>query len=349
MALKSAAVALRGVAFVFVLVIAHAAVAQETDPLPSWNDGAVKTALIDFVTRVTDKSGPGYVAPEERVATFDNDGTLWVEQPIYTEMVFIEDEARRMSAKHPEWKKEPGMSAVLDRDRDRLLKLGQTGFAKFMGSLLGTTLSGTSSDAFNAVVKEWAGSAVDPHFGQLYINCTYLPQIELMDYLRANAFKVFIVSGGDIAFMRAWSDEVYGVAPPNVVGSNIASFFSYEDGTGEMILRPTPGFIDDGPGKAEGIYHHIGQRPILAFGNSGGDQQMLEYAKSGNGERMALILYHDDAEREYAYGPAGGLPNNGVGVFPQSLMDQAKASGWQVVSMKHDWKRVFAFDESKTQ
>jgi phosphoserine phosphatase len=342
---KSVLAALRGVALAFLIAVAQTAVAQEVDPLSSWNEGSVKAALVDFVARVTDETGPGYVAPEERIATFDNDGTLWVEQPMYTQIVFLEEEAERLWAMHPEWKNDPGMKALLDRNRQHLIDLGENGFADFQAALQATTDAGRSHDELLTTAKAWTSSAVHPRFGHLYIDCTYLPQIELMDYLRANDFKVFIVSGGDITFIRSWAEGVYGVAPPNVVGSSIDTSFSFKDHKGEVIREPKVDFVTDGAGKAEGIDLHIGQRPILAFGNSGGDKQMLEYAKSGNGERMALILYHDDAEREYAYGPAGGLPNTGVGVFPQDLMDQAKSSGWYVVSMKSDWKRIFSFEE----
>ena len=345
MPLRSAAAVLRGVvAFVFILAAAQAAAAQK-DPLPSWNDTAVKTAIMDFVARVTDKNGPGYVPPEERIATFDHDGTLWVEQPMYTQMVFIEDQAERLSAKHPEWKSRPEMKALLDRDRQRLIDLGSGGFTSFMAGLLGFTLAGMSGDEFDALVEQWTSSATHPRFKQLYIDCTYVPQIELMNYLRANDFKVFIVSSGDIAFSRSWSDKAYGVAPPRIVGLTVVMSFALDNGTAKILRQPTAGFVEDGVVKPEGIYLHIGQRPIFAFGNAGDDRQMLEYTRSGSGERMALILHHDDAEREYAYGPAGGLPNTGVGVFPQDLMDEARTSGWHVVSMKNDWKRIFSFEE----
>ncbi|WP_421724335.1 HAD family hydrolase [Bauldia sp.] len=318
--------------------------AQEVDPLPSWNDGPVKTSIIEFVARVTDEAGPGFVRPEERIATFDNDGTLWVEQPIYTQLVFMEDEAKRLSAAHPEWQDNSDIKALMDGNFQHVLGLGPAGFA----DLLATTHAGETAEEFDARVNDWIDSAIHPRFNQLYLDLVYLPQIELMDYLRDNDFKVFIVSAGSIAFMRAWADETYGVAPPNVVGTNIETSFSFSQDYGEIVRESKAGFVTDAAGKAEGIDLHIGQRPIFAFGNSGGDKEMLEYTRSGSGDRMALIVYHDDAEREYAYGPAGGLPNTGIGVFTQALMDQAKSDGWHVVSMKEDWKRIFAFEEAES-
>lgn len=323
------------------LTVGHAA-AQQADPLPSWNDGPVKTALMEFVATVTEVGGAGFVPPEERIATFDNDGTLWVEQPIYTQVVFMIEEAKRLSAQHPEWQDNPKLAPLLNDSHENLLKITEEGFAE----LLAVTHSGITGEAFDEQVSKWIDTAVHPRFDQLYLDLTYLPQVELMTYLRQNDFKVFIVSGGGIAFIRAWADGAYGIAPPDVVGSNLDTTFSYEDGKGTIVRDSKVDFVTDGPGKAEGIYLHIGQRPILAFGNSGGDKEMLEYTKSGDGERMALIVYHDDAEREYAYGPAGGLPDTGVGVFDQALMDQAESRGWHVVSMKDDWKQIFAFEET---
>jgi len=303
----------------------------QPDPLPSWNDGASKKAIVDFVARVTTR-GADFVAPAGRIATFDNDGTLWAEQPIYFQLAFALDEIRRLAPQHPEWKNKQPYKAVLAGDLKTVMASGQKGLAGIMA----VTHSGMTTGDFEKTVSDWLATARHPRFKRRYDELVYQPQLELLDYLRANGFKVFIVSGGGVEFMRVFADKVYGVPPEQVVGSSgVVKFVMASDGKPELIKEPKVEFVDDGPGKPVGINRFIGRRPIFAFGNSDGDQQMLEYTAAGSGARFAALLHHTDAEREWAYDR-----QSHIGKLDKAL-DEATAKGWTVVDMKADWKQVF--------
>ncbi|QEG33491.1 HAD family hydrolase [Bythopirellula goksoeyrii] len=314
---------------------------QAQDPLPSWNDGPAKQAILKFVETTTTQGSPDFVPPEDRIATFDNDGTLWVEQPLYTQLTFALDRVKALAPEHPEWKEEQPYKAIIDGDLKELIAGGKHALA----AIIATTHAGMTSSDFEKITTDWITTAKHPRFHQLYTDCVYVPQLELLTYLREKGFKTFIVSGGGIEFMRPWTQRVYGIAPPQVVGSSIVTEFQMKDGMPVLMRLPKLNFVDDKAGKPVGIGQHIGQRPILAFGNSSGDKEMLQYATGGDGARLGLLVYHNDPEREYAYGPAGGLPDSKIGTFPQDLMDEAKQNGWIVVGMKNDWKRIFSFDE----
>ncbi len=307
------------------------------DPLPSWNNGPAKQAVISFVKETTDKSSPKYVEPKDRIATFDQDGTLWTEQPLYSQAMFALDRLAKMAPQHPEWKEADPFKSILSGDREAMSKFTESDWMK----IIGVTHAGMSSEAFQALVKEWISTAKAPRFNRLYTDLVYQPMLEVMRYLRENGFRTYIVTGGGLEFVRVYSEQVYGVPPEQVVGSSIVT--TYQDDGGKPVLMRDPKvfFIDDGPGKAVGINLFIGKRPQAAFGNSGGDQQMLEWTQAGDGARLMMLVYHDDAAREYPYGPAGGLPDTHVGTFPDALMAEAKKSGWIVMSMKNDWKTIF--------
>ena len=327
-------------AFLAIGLVGSAAIgaqAADPDPLPSWNEGPTKQAILDFVARVTKEGGPDYVAPPERIASFDNDGTLWVEQPIYTQFAFAIDRVKAMSNKHPEWKTQEPFKSVLDGDLKGLAASGEKG----MVEIVAATHSGMTTADFNKEVKEWLAVAKHPRFKMLYTDLVYQPMIELLDYLRANDFKTFIVSGGGVEFMRAFADKTYGIPPEQVIGSSGVTQFQMWDSSPVLIKMPKVFFVDDGPGKAEGIDRIIGRRPIFAFGNSNGDKQMLEWTAAGDGQRFMGLVYHTDPEREYAYGPADGLPDSKVGTFSQALMDEATGKGWTIANMKNDWKTIF--------
>jgi len=311
--------------------------ADPADPLPSWNDSPTKTSIIDFVTKVTKEGGPDYVAPAERIATFDNDGTLWVEQPIYTQFAFAIDRVKAMANKHPEWKTQEPFKSVLNDDLKGLAASGEKG----MVEIVAATHSGMSTTDFNKEVRDWFAVAKHPRFKVLYTDLVYQPMIELLDYLRANGFKTFIVSGGGVEFMRTFADKTYGIPPEQVIGSAGVTKFEMWDASPVLIKMPKVLFVDDGPGKPEGIDHFIGRRPIFAFGNSDGDKEMLEWTAAGDGVRFMGLVLHTDPEREYAYGPADGLPDSKVGTFSQALMDEAKGKGWTIANMKKDWKTIF--------
>jgi phosphoglycolate phosphatase-like HAD superfamily hydrolase len=310
-------------------------------PLPSWNDGPTRQAIVDFVNKVTNESGDGYVAPEDRIATFDNDGTLWVEHPMYTQLSFALDRVKALAPQHPEWKTTQPFKAVLDGDMKTLAASGEKGILQ----LVMATHAGMSTEEFEAEVRAWFATAKHPRFKRPYTQLTYQPMVELLEYLRANGFKTFIVSGGGIEFMRPITQAAYGVPPEQVVGSSIKTKYEMKDGKPALMRQPEINFIDDKTGKPVGINMYIGRRPIAAFGNSDGDLQMLQWTAAGDGARLMGIVFHDDAEREYAYGPANGLPDSPFGTFSQSTMDAAKEGGWQVISMKNDWRRIFAFDD----
>ena len=331
---------IRLIAFTMLATLALALSAQAADPLPSWNDGPAKQAIVEFVSATTDKSSPKYVEPEDRIATFDQDGTTWVSHPLYTQAVFALDRVRELAHKHPEWKNKEPFKAVIAGDREAIAKFSESDWEVIVAA----THAGMTNEAFQEIVKQWLATAKHPRFKRPYTELVYQPMIEVMDYLRANGFKTYIVTGGGQEFVRVYSKRVYGIPPEQVVGSSILTKYEYRDGKPVLMREPKVFFVDDHAGKAIGINLFIGKRPYAAFGNSGGDREMLEWTTAGEGARLAMLVLHDDAEREYAYGPAGGLPDTKVGTFSQALMDEAKKSGWIVISMKNDWKRVFAFE-----
>lgn len=310
------------------------------DPLPSWNDGSLKAAILDYVARVTTPGSPDFVPKPQRIATFDNDGTLWVEQPLYTQFVFVVDRVKAVSNQHPDWKKKEPYKSALDGNTKKLLGYGEKGLMV----LLTATHSGMTTVEFNDIVSAWLKMAKHPRFDRLYTDLTYAPMIELLEYLRANGFTTFIVSGGGTAFMRAYTEQCYGIPPWQVVGSSGETEFRYWDSSPTLVKLPELLFFDDGPGKAEGINHYIGRQPIFAFGNSTGDKEMLEWTANCKGLCFMGLVHHDDAKREYDYGP-----NSDVGHFPVELMEYALANGWNVVSMKNDWNRIFSWGKPETE
>jgi phosphoglycolate phosphatase-like HAD superfamily hydrolase len=309
------------------------------DPLPSWNDGPAKKAILDFVHATVNQSSPTFVAPEQRIATFDQDGTLWVEHPMYTQVVYCLERVPVVVKAKPELANVEPFKTVLSGSRDAIAKLTMDDLFK----ILGATLSGMDVDQFQAEVKEWLDHARDPRWKRPYTELTYLPMTEALNYMRANGYRTYIVTGGGQDFVRVYSDKTYGIPPEQVVGTAGGTSYGYHK-SGKPFLTKEPKLLlnDNNAGKPEGIHLMIGRRPFAAFGNSTGDRQMLEYTKAGDGDRLAMLLLHDDDKREYAYGPATGLPDTKVGTFTQALYDEAKAKGWIVISMKNDWKRVLA-------
>ena len=302
------------------------------DPLPSWNDTATKARIIDFVRAVSDPDDPAFVEPEERVATFDNDGTLWVEQPVYAEMAFALHRVKDLAKVHPEWKTQQPFKAVIEGDRDALVASGNRGLIEIVVA----SHTGMSATLFDTIVTEWVRDARHPKFEKPYTELAYQPQLELLRYLEANGFETFIVSGGSVEFMRTYTEQTYGIPPERVVGSSIETRYEVQGGKPSLLRLPQISFIDDKGGKPVGIHKHVGRRPILAFGNSDGDLEMLQWTTLGSGgARLGLLLHHDDAEREYAYDR-----ESSVGTLDRAL-DAASTSGWVVVSMKNDWKTVF--------
>jgi hypothetical protein len=313
--------------------VAHTVFAQ-TDPLPSWNEGPVKKSLADFVSRVTTEGGPDFVPPAQRIATFDNDGTLWTEQPIYFQGAFAFDRVKAIAPQNPAWKTQQPFKAVLENDMKTVSASGEKGLA----SIAVATHAGMPVEEFTKTVLDWIDTARHPRFNRPYTDLVYQPMLELLTYLRVNGFKTFIVSGGGIEFMRPWTEKVYGIPPEQVVGSSgIVKFQISADGKPVLMKEAKVEFIDDGPGKPIGINRFIGRRPILAVGNSDGDLQMLQYTMGGTGPRLAIYVHHDDAEREYAYDR-----NSHIGKLSKGL-DEARAKAWPVISMKRDWKTIFPF------
>ena len=311
------------------------------DPLPSWNDTAPKQAIIAFVEKVTKPGSPDSVPVPERIAVFDNDGTLWCEQPVPVQLYFALDRVKALAPQHPEWKNREPFASLLKGD----MKTALAGGDHAVLELFMATHTGMTTVEFEQIVKDWIATAKHPKTGKLYTEMVYQPMLEVLAYLRANGFKNFIVSGGGIEFMRPWAEKIYGIPPEQVVGSSIKTQFELRDGKPVLVRLPELNFNDDKGGKPVGINQHIGRRPIAAFGNSVGDQQMLEYAQGGSGARFMLLVLHDDAAREYAYGPARGLPDVKLGAFPPALDEHAKKDRWTVVSMKDDWTKVFAFEQ----
>ncbi|MSP76245.1 MAG: haloacid dehalogenase-like hydrolase [Rhodospirillaceae bacterium] len=310
----------------------------QSDPLPSWNDGVAKKSIVAFVEKITTAGSPDFVPVEQRIATFDNDGTLWCEQPVPVQLYFALDRVKALASQHPEWKTKEPFASLLKGDLTTALAGGDHAILElFMATHTGMTVV-----EFEQIVKDWIASAKHPKTGKLFTDMTYQPMVELLGYLRANGFKNFIVSGGGIEFMRPWTEKIYGIPPEQVVGSSVKTKFEMRDGKPVLMRLPELNFNDDKGDKPVGINQHIGRRPIAAFGNSNGDKEMLEYTQGGGGARFMLLVLHDDAAREYAYGPALGLPDVKLGAFTQGLYEQAKKEGWTVVSMKDDWKQIFA-------
>jgi phosphoglycolate phosphatase-like HAD superfamily hydrolase len=319
----------------FVPLAAMAQTSTVGDPLPSWNEGAAKKSITDFVSRVTTSGGADYVAPEQRVATFDNDGTLWAEQPMYFQLAFIVDRVRILAPQHPEWKTAQPFKAILENDLAALSPTDEKG----MVELVAATHSGMTTDEFTKIVTNWIATARHPRFKRPYTELIYQPMVELLSYLRANGFKTFIVSGGGIEFMRPWVEKAYGIPPEQVVGSSgITKFLIGTDGKPELMKEPGIEFVNDGPGKPVGINRFIGRRPLFAFGNSDGDLEMLQWTAASGGARFMGLVHHTDAEREFAYDRKSSF-----GRLDKAL-DEASAKGWCVVDMKTDWRRVFPFE-----
>ncbi len=309
--------------------------AAQTDPLPSWNDGAAKTAILTFVARVTTQGDANFVPVEQRIATFDNDGTLWSEQPIYFQVAFVVDRIRTLANAHPEWKDQEPYRSVLTDDRPGLAALGEAGLL----DLVAATHAGMTSDEFAAIVSDWIATARHPRFNRPYTDLVYQPMLELLAYLRAQGFKTFIVSGGGVEFMRPWVEKAYGIPPEQVIGSSGKSSYRLNGDKPVIEKLPQIEFVDDGPGKPVGINRFIGRRPVFAAGNSDGDRQMLQWTTLNTGARFALVVHHTDGEREWSYdrtSPVGRL---------DKVLDEAPDRGWVVVDMKKDWKVVYPFQK----
>ncbi|MFZ2069637.1 MAG: HAD family hydrolase [Xanthobacteraceae bacterium] len=315
-------------------ISASAQTAATSGPLSSWNDGAAKKAITECVSRVTRQGGPDFVPPDERIATFDNDGTLWVEHPMYTQLAFILDRVKALAPMHPEWQNTQPFKAVLAGDMKSLGAAGEHGMAE----LAMATHAGMTTEEFQKIVTDWFATARHTRWKRPYTELSYQPMIELLAYLRANGFKTYIVSGGGVEFMRPWTERVYGVPPEQVVGSSIKTKFQMRDGQPELFRLAEVNFIDDGPGKPVGINEFVGRRPIAAFGNSDGDLQMLQWTTMAGGARLGVLVHHTDAKREYAYDR-----NTSFGRLDKAL-DAAALNHWVVVDMKNDWKRIFAFE-----
>jgi len=316
------------------LAICASVYAQTTDPLPSWNDGSVKQSILSFVRGTTDMSDRRFVPPGERIAVFDNDGTLWVEQPMYTQLAFALDRVKALAPSHPDWRTEMPFSAVLKDD----VKAFEASGDKGLEQVIFATHTGMTPDEFTKHVNEWIAGARHPRFKRPYTDLVYQPMVELLAYLRAHGFKTYIVTGGTVEFVRAWSDRVYGIPPDEVVGTTFVTKYSVANAHPTLTREPEVDFVDDGPGKPEAIQKFIGRRPIFAVGNSDGDQQMLEWTAGRSGARFVALVHHTDAEREYAYDRLSH-----VGRLDKAL-DEATRGNWAVVDMKRDWARIFAFE-----
>jgi hypothetical protein len=320
---------------VLVFWLAIASLATAADPLPSWNEGKAKQSIFDFVQRVTAPESKDFVPEPERVAVFDNDGTLWVEQPMYPQLFFALDRVKELAPQHPEWKEKEPFASLLRGDVKTALKGGH----KAILEIIMATHAGMTTNDFEQIVRDWLATARQPKNTRPYTECVYQPMLELLMYLRAKGFKTWIVSGGGIEFMRPWTEPVYGIPPEQVVGSSIKTKYEVRDGEPVLMRLPEVNFIDDKAGKPVGINQHIGRRPIAAFGNSDGDFEMLQWTTTGSGRRFGLIVHHDDAKREYAYDR-----ESSIGKLNRGL-DEAPKRGWVVVSMKRDWKFIFPFEK----
>jgi phosphoserine phosphatase len=309
----------------------------KVDPLPSWNDGLVKNSILQFVARVTKAGATDFVPPAERIAVFDNDGTLWAEQPMYFQFLFVLDRIKSLAPQHPDWQNKEPFASVLKGDVKKALAGGEHALMEMMMA----THAGMTTDEFEKIVTDWVTTAKHPKTGRLYTEMIYQPMLELLAYLRANGFKTYIVSGGGVEFIRPWAQKVYGIPPEQVIGSSIKTRFELRDGKPILVRLPEINFVDDGPGKPVGLHLHIGRQPIAAFGNSDGDLQMLQWTAAGSGPRFCLYVHHTDTEREWAYDR-----ESHIGKLDKGL-DEAKAKGWTVVNMKNDWKQIFSFDSAR--
>jgi hypothetical protein len=330
------------ISILFCLTLIAHSLAQAQDPLPAWNDGPAKQAIVNFVKVTTDPASPNFVPPGLRIATFDQDGTTWVEHPMYTQFIFAFERVADLAPQHPEWKTTQPFQAVLTGDKAAMAKFTM----KDLATIMVATHTGMTVDQFQDIVKDWLAKARDKRWDRPYTDLTYQPMLEAMQYLRGNGYKTYIVTGGGQDFVRVYGEQVYGIPPEQVIGSALEMQYTYnKEGQGILMRPPKMLLNDDFSGKPEDIYLFIGRHSKAAFGNSTGDQQMLEYTQAGGGAPLMMIVLHDDAQREYAYGPAQGLPDTKVGTFTQALYDEAKSKGWFVISMKNDWKRVFAFEK----
>ena len=323
-------------ALLFALAFLIAASAQASDPLPSWNDGEARQSIVTFVKKVTIPDSPDYVQPAERIATFDNDGTLWAEQPMYFQLFFALERVKALASMHPEWKTREPFSSLLQGNVKQALAGGE----KAILGIVMETHAGMTTEEFRQIVRDWIATARHPKTGKLFTEMVYQPMLELLAYLRANGFKTFIVSGGGIEFMRPWTEKIYGIPPEQVIGSSIKTKFELREGKPVLIRLPEVDFIDDKAGKPLAIDKFIGRRPIAAFGNSDGDLQMLQWTTAGEGLRFGLIVHHTDAEREWAYDR-----KSSIGRLDKAL-DEANKCGWTVVDIKKDWKVIYPFEKS---
>ena len=319
----------------FALAFGSMAAAQTADPLPSWNDGNAKLSIIAFVAKVTKEGSPDYVPPAERIATFDNDGTLWAEQPMYFQLIFALDRVKALAPQHPEWKDNEPFASLLKGDVKTALAGGEHSILEIVMA----THAGMTTEEFDKDVKNWLATAKHPTTKRPYTEMVYQPMLEVLAYLRANGFKTFIVSGGGIEFMRPWTEKVYGIPPEQVVGSSIKTKFEMRDGKPVLVRFPEMNFLDDKGDKPVGIQQYIGRRPIAAFGNSDGDLQMLQWTTAGQGSRFALYVHHTDAKREWAYDRESSFGRLDKG------LDEAQAKGWTVVDMKQDWKVIYPLEK----
>jgi phosphoglycolate phosphatase-like HAD superfamily hydrolase len=329
---------LLGLAGIF---FAAQAFAQNADPLPSWNDGVAKKAIVAFVRETTDKASSKFVPPDQRIVTFDQDGTLWVEHPLYTQVVYCLERVPAVVKDRPELREREPFKTVLSGNREAMARLSM----RELEEILAATLSGMTVDQFQVEVKTWLGRAKHPRYHRPYTELVYQPMLEVLKLFRANGYRTYIVTGGGQDFVRAYSQQVYGIPPEQVVGTAGGTKYSYDrDGRPFLTKEPKLLLNDNNAGKPEGIHLMIGRRPFAAFGNSTGDRQMLEYTTAGSGARLGMLVLHDDEQREYAYGPALDLPDTRVGTFTQALYEEAQKRGWVVISMKNDWKQLFPFD-----
>jgi phosphoserine phosphatase len=326
-------------ALALVFGLALPLLAQANEPLPSWNDGPAKKSIIEFVQTVTDQTSKDFVKPGDRIAVFDNDGTLWSEQPAYFELLFAFDEVKRTAAQHPEWKTTQPFKAVLENDHKALAASGMDGLLKIFGA----THTGMTTEAFDDYAKTWLSQARHPRTGKPYTEMIFQPMLEMLDYLRKQDFKTYIVSGGDTAFMRAFAEKVYGIPPEQVIGTTFITSFQFKDGKASIVRTPKLAHNDDGPGKPESIDAVIGRRPILAFGNSDGDLQMLQWTAAGSGKRLMGLVHHTDAKREWAYDR-----KSDIGRLDKAL-DEANSRGWTVVDMASEWRRIYPFESPATE